>query len=214
MLKTPNLLEFKGFSRYNTSTVITLGWIAGFVFGLMILILNEWYGGSLLITGYYDGMTRRLVSRLLLTAFWAAGLLFGATAAFLSTEVLPHLMRRLYIHPVSIVGLLSKISFSFLITVISLILLKPWIQLLGALIKAFCLAFWIEAAILTWSSASGWLICLLFCSSILSSCSFLWFWFRHISGFLPRAWRDILLCLILHGAMIPVESYICDVCIV
>ena len=166
-----------------------------------------------MITRSYINLRRQSFCRLIVVVIWLIGLLFGITAAQSAIEVLPHLMRRLYVQPVSIVGLLVRATFSFLITVISLILGKPWLQLPAALLEAFCLAFWVEATVLVWHSTTAWIICLLFASSFLSASYLLWFWFRHIPEFQPCPWCDLLLCAILHEITILTEFYLYDCCI-
>ena len=138
--------------------------------------------------------------RTFLALFWIAGLLFGASASVSGRQTILLLMHRHLFQPMSIVGLL-RCSFSFLITVLAVLLSKPSLFLSAAFVKSFLFAFVLEAAVRYWPVAGGIVILPFFACSLFSVCNILWFWFRHISGFDPTVIRDIFLCFLFHCIM-------------
>lgn len=136
-------------------------------------------------------------AKILLAVFWSCGLLLGLSAANAAGDILLHLMRRLFLQSMSIVGLLIRFSFSFLITALAVILLKPWLLLPAAFVKSFLLAFFLEGMMVCYSCSAGAVHYFLCCNVFLSAASLLWFWFRHISGFRVGLLRDLFLCIIL-----------------
>lgn len=156
---------------------------------------------------YSDPFWRR-ISKFLVVLFWCSGFVFGMSAAEAAGDNFSLLMRRAAFQPVSIVGLCLRISFSFLITVLAVILSKPWLFLPASFVRSFLLAFLMQGIVLTWSG-TAWLV-LLLCSGggMLSACSLLWFWFRHIPGLRACVKQDLMICIFIHVLAGLTEYYI------
>ena len=137
---------------------------------------------------------QRCFSDILLAVFWGAGLLFGASAASLSEHCIHSLMQQLSLKPLSIVGLLIQILFSVFITVLAVILSKPKLFYMAALIRAFFLSYYLVCLILTRSEAAALLHWLFSPSGALSAVVLLYFWVRNIAQFRSSVERDLLFC--------------------
>ena len=146
-----------------------------------------------------DNKWRRF-SGVSLAALWAAGLLFGASAAKMSELCIHSLMQWLSLAPLSIVGLLIQIHFSMLVTVLAVILSKPELFCIAAFIKAFFLAYFLECMILTGSGAAVLLHWLLSPTGALPAMVLLYFWALNICEIRACAAWDLFLCAAIHFA--------------
>jgi hypothetical protein len=135
-----------------------------------------------------------------LAAFWTAGLLFGASAAEMSEHYIFSLMQRLFLEPLSIVGLLIQILFSLLLTISAVILIKPELFFIAAFTKAFFLAYFLKCMVLSSGSTVAFLYWLLSPAGALPAMSLLYFWTKHIYEFRESAVRDLVLCITMHAA--------------
>lgn len=149
----------------------------------------------------------RNFSKPILIAFWCSGMMFGLCAAVSAGDVLSSLMRPVSSVRVSIVGLLLKTFFFFLLTVIVLFLSKPWLFMPAAFVRAFCLSYFLQALVLT-GKQGAWLIMLVYSMHFLSASGLLWFWFRNVSGFSSNTARDVRICFLLHLIAMLTEYWI------
>lgn len=149
----------------------------------------------------------RNISKPILIAFWCSGMMFGLCAAVSAGDVLSSLMRPVSFVRVSIVGLLLKTFFLLLLTVIAVILSKPWLFMPAAFVRAFCLSYFLQALVMTWKQGA-WLYMLVYSTYFLSASSLLWFWFRNISGFSSNTARGFWICFLLHLIAVLAEYWI------
>ena len=149
-------------------------------------------------------MTERVKSKMFLVMFWFCGLLFGLTAAALLKDVFPQILHQIPIIRISVSSIALKLFVSLVITFIALILEKPWLFYPAALLKAFCLCY--SATAFTCVSDLGIGVAVFYgCPSVL----LILFWLRYISGFSPKAFRDLVICAMLFVAVSLVMSFIC-----
>lgn len=155
----------------------------------------------------YQRRTRHRFLKIYLALLWTSGLIFGTSAASLLDYYLFSLMCSLIGQSVSIIGLVLRISFSFLLTVIAVFLRKPSLFLPTAFFHAFLLSFFIAGLICTFSSVNRLNSLLLLCLFIGSSCGLLRFWFRHITEFRSTVKVDLCCCITLHIALGMIERW-------
>ena len=140
-------------------------------------------------------------SGVLLAAFWVCGLLLGASAARFSQAHIVSLMQQLYVKPLSIVGLLIPILLSTLITALAVILLKPDLFFIAAVVKSFTLSYWLASLFLTSGSAQALIMCFLTPSAMASATALLYFWFRNLPDFRSDYIAGFLRCVAVQGAV-------------
>ena len=154
---------------------------------------------------------RRIFPGVFLATVWVAGLFFGTSAASLSGQYIHALMQQLSLEPLSIVGLLIQILFSTLVTVLAVILLKPELFYLAALIRAFFLSYFLECLILTGAEAAALLHWLFSPVGALSAMVLLYFWMRNIAEIRAYVTRDLVLCIVFLFAAGFAELVFCSI---
>lgn len=139
---------------------------------------------------------------------WCAGLSFGLTSAYAASNSLPSLMCQVIVSPVSIVSMLLRTAFFFLITYFAFVYSESWLVLPACFVRAFLFSFYLKSVFITFGNVS-WLV-LIFTSlcNCFSIIALLWLWIRHISVFRTSLHKDVCLCLIVHFLCGILELYI------
>lgn len=122
---------------------------------------------------------------LLLFAFcWISGVVCGVYCYSASSPEIISLMRRAYLCPVSIVGLLNAALIPFLLSALFTAFNVPWMLPGLCFVKAFLFAF-VSTGVIVCSGSGGWLAryFLLFCDCV--ALPFL-YWYWLISASVPK----------------------------
>ena len=162
----------------------------------------------MLITyNYLYYISWRRVSRVILIVFWVSGILLGICATDAADSVVVSLMPRFCLISVSIIGILLRNLFFLMITAFAVFLSKPLLLLPAAFIRAFLLSYFLSAIVLAWQG-DAWLIVLFSCTSLLSACTFLWFWFHQISRVSVSVKHEFIACVLVLGILGILEYFV------
>ena len=159
---------------------------------------------SLLFRRY---LNPKLVSELILSLCWSAGLILGNRLAVQLPDAHFSLMRTAAQSRVSIVGMVIVAFLPLILSVAALWFSKPMLLSFIAFSKALSFGFCITMTNIAFGDA-GWLVgrMLLFTDSIMAVVM-LWLWFRSINGAYPMQKRDICICFAVAATVLLVDIY-------
>ena len=149
-------------------------------------------------------MAEKVQSRILLVIFWFCGLLYGFTAAALFKDFFLQILYQIPIIGISVSSLVVKLFIFLLITVIALILGKPWIFYPAALLKAFCMSYTATAFSCISDIEIGTAVFYGLPNMLL-----ILFWLRYITGFTSNAFRVLVIFTMLHVAVYLFFALVC-----